>query len=178
MTNNIKNAANIAIKPLKATLRILLKIFKWAVIGNLVLVTPAINIFAYVIELPKFFMANDKVNYYWQYQHDIYESLDPLNKAFTKLYGLIFRILYFPMKVAFRVDDYLLHTNTFSAFGGIAWLFTLVLGYYILFQLVKWAVPKAIYYFYYFKSKFVRFYNRMVKKIVGGAFDAVDNQLK
>lgn len=178
MTNNIKNVANTAIKPLKATLRILLKIFKWAAIGNLVIVTPAINIFAFAIEIPKFLATENKVNYHWQYQQEIYESMDLLNKAFTKLYGIIFKTLYFPMKTAFRVEQYASQSNILCRWSGILWLFVLVLGYYILFQLIKWAAPKAIYYFYYFKAKFVRFYNRMIKKIVGGAFDAVDNQLK
>ena len=178
MTKNIKNIANIAIKPLKATLRILLKIFKWAIIGNLVIVTPAVNIFAFVIEIPKFLMAENKANYHWQYQQEIYESMDLLNKAFTKLYGIIFKILGFPLNAAFKAEQYVAQSNTFHAWSGIVWLFIIVLGYYILYNLIKWALPRMLKYFYYFKARFVRFYNRMVKKIVGGAFDAVDKQLK
>lgn len=186
MTKKIVNSTKNSIKKIfKTTLRVILKIFKWAAIGNFVLVTPTFNLFGFIGDLPGYIQSTDKKNFVWENMNNIYESFDPLNKLFTLIYRVFFKIIFMPYRLAMGAN-LALASHDLRMIGGISFLFILIAGYIIVFKLLKYliieGIPKAIGYLagkgFRVGRKINRKINKTSKDLISKPFDAIDKKLK
>lgn len=186
MTKKIVNSTkNSIIKIVKTTLRAILKIFKWAAIGNFVLVTPTFNILGFIGDLPFYLESSDKKNFVWENMNNIYESFDPLNKLFTLIYRVFFKMIFLPYRLAMGANLALVSHNL-RMIGGLSFLFILIAGYIAVFKLMKYliidGIPSAVGYLaskgFRVGRKINRKINKTSKDLIAKSFDAIDRKLK